>query len=523
MCNEFVRLTGRALFLLLLAMMPAEASAFRLIWTQEATIADILAAFKAKELTCRQLVQMYLDRVEAYDRKGPALNAVVMVNPNVLATADALDAKFARSGLAGPLHCVPVIVKDNYDTVDMPTSAGSLSLKGSIPLRDAFLVRKLREAGALMLAKSNMAEFAWSPFETVGSLVPGYTRNPYALDRVPAGSSGGTAAAVAASLGAVGLGTDTGNSIRGPSSHTSLVGIRSTMGLTSRDGIIPLFLNRDIGGPMARTMADAAAVFDVIAGYDPADPVTAAAQGKRPNSYLDFLDRNGLKGARIGALRQLFMGPDSDPDIVKLLERALADMKQQGADIVEGINIPEIDQIPAAKLAPCNRFKHDINGYLARLGPQAPVKTFDEILSSQKFHPSIEKRMLDAAAEPPPDQNARCQEADENGRRLAQGVLKAMDDAKLDALVYPSWNNPPRMIGDLNSPHGNNSPRISPPTGFPAITVPMGFVRGTLPAGLQMLGRPWSEPTLIKIGYAYEQATRHRRPPASTPPLAVAP
>jgi amidase len=522
MCKEFVRLAARVAFLLLLAVVQARTSTLELISSQEATIADILAALKAKDLTCRQLVKMYLDRIEAYDRKGPALNAIIIVNPNVLASADALDAALARSGLAGPLHCVPMIVKDNFDTVDMPTSAGSLSLKGSIPLRDAFQVRKLREAGALILAKSNMAEFAWSPFETVGSLLPGYTRNPYALDRVPAGSSGGTAAAVAASFGAAGLGSDTGNSIRGPSSHTSLVGIRSTMGLTSRDGIIPLFLNRDVGGPMARTMADAVAIFDVIASYDPADPVTVAAQGKRPDSYLRFLDRNGLRGARVSALRQLFMGPDSDPDIVKLLERALADMKAQGAEIVAGIDIPEIAEISPANLF-CNRFKYDINGYLARLGPQAPVHTFDEILASRKFHPSIETRMLDAAAEPPPDQNPKCQEADENGRRLAQGVLKAMDDARLDALVYPSWNNPPRLIGDLNTPHGNNSPRLAPPTGFPAITIPMGFVHGTLPAGLQMLGRPFSEPVLIKIGYAYEQATRHRRAPASVPPLAVAP
>src|SRR5499433_150923 len=272
MRKGLVRLVRRALFLLLLAVTPVEASAFRLIWMQEATIADILAAFKAKELTCRQLVQMYLDRIEAYDRKGPALNAIVMVNPNALAAADVLDARQAQSGLAGPLHCVPVIVKDNYDTVDMPTSAGSLSLKGSIPLRDAFQVRKLREAGAIILAKANMAEFAFDPFETVGSLLPGYTRNPYALARVTAGSSGGTAAAVAANFGAVGLGTDTGNSIRGPSSHTSLVGIRSTMGLTSRDGIVPLFLDKDIGGPMARTVTDAVAIFDVIAGPDPADP-----------------------------------------------------------------------------------------------------------------------------------------------------------------------------------------------------------------------------------------------------------
>src|SRR5262249_47962940 len=228
------------------------------------------------------------DRIEAYDKKGPALNAIIMVNPNALAVADALDAKYAQSSFAGPLHCVPVIVKDNFNTVDMPTSAGSLSLKGSMPPSDAFQVRKLREAGALILAKSNMAEFAWSPFETVGSLLPGYTRNPYALDRVPAGSSGGTAAAVAAGFAACGLGTDTGNSIRGPSSHTSLVGIRWTMGLTSRDGIVPLFLNRDIGGPMARTMADPVSLFDVISRADPSRPVAPAAPPRRPPSYFGF-------------------------------------------------------------------------------------------------------------------------------------------------------------------------------------------------------------------------------------------
>ena len=307
-----------------LSVGPARGGSFDLMTTAEATISDIHAALEARQLTCRQLVQLYIDRIEAYDKKGPALNAIIMVNPNALAVADALDAKYAQSGFAGPLHCVPVIVKDNFNTVDMPTSAGSLSLKGSMPPSDAFQVRKLREAGALILAKSNMAEFAWSPFETVGSLLPGYTRNPYALDRVPAGSSGGTAAAVAAGFGAVGLGTDTGNSIRGPSSHTSLVGIRSTMGLTSRDGIVPLFLNRDIGGPMSRTVADAIAVFDVIAGHDPNDPVTAASEGKRPDSYLKFLDKEGLRGARIGVLRQLFMGPDTDPEIRRLLEQALA-------------------------------------------------------------------------------------------------------------------------------------------------------------------------------------------------------
>src|SRR5882724_9147772 len=300
-----LRLLMAPLIGLLLAA-PVDAGAFDLFRSEEATIADIHGAFKTKTLTCRGLVQMYLDRIEAYDKKGPALNAIVVTNPDALKVADALDVKFGQSGPVGPLHCVPLIVKDNYETTDMPTSAGSLSLKGVMSKADAFQIRKLREAGAILLAKSNMAEFAFDPMETVNSLLPGYTRNPYALDRVTAGSSGGTAAAVAASFGAVGLGTDTGNSIRGPSSPTALAGIRSTMGLTSRAGIVPLCLNRDIGGPMARTVADAVAVFDVIAGHDPNDPVTAAAVGKRADSYLKFLDRDGLKGARIGVVRQLF-------------------------------------------------------------------------------------------------------------------------------------------------------------------------------------------------------------------------
>jgi amidase len=520
--------SNQALLVAILPLLLAtsmEAGEFRPLSVQEPTIADIRVAIGSKDLTCRQLVQMYLDRIEAYDRKGPALNAIVVVNPNALASADALDARLANSGFVGPLHCVPIIIKDNYDVVGFPTTAGSLSLKDSMPPRDAFQIRKLREAGALVLAKSNMAEFATSPFETIGSLLPGYTRNPYALDRVPAGSSGGTAVAIAASFGAVGLGTDTGNSIRGPASHTSLVGIRSTMGLTSRDGIVPRQLHRDIGGPLARSVADAAAVFDVIAGSDPADPVTLSADGKRPNSYLASLDKNGLMGARVGVLRQLLTGPypepDADTEIVKLFEAALADMKKQGAEIIEGIKVAEIDEIPASALGGCNRFKHDLKAYLARLGSGTPMKSLDDILASQKFHPSVEKALLasQAASDLPPDQNPKCREVTEIERRLTEGVLKAMDGARLDVLVFPSWNFPPRVIGDLNTPHGNNSPRVAPPTGFPAITVPMGFARTTLPAGIQILGRPWSESTLFKIAYSYEQATRHRRSPASTPPL----
>jgi amidase len=519
MRRPLVHLIAMALTAMLLHLAAANpARALSLLWTQEASIADIHAAIKSKSLSCRQLVQMYLDRIEAFDKKGPALNSIVVVNPAVLADADALDARFAQSGFVGPLHCVPMIIKDNFDVAGLPTAAGSLALKDSIPRHDAFQVRKVREAGALVLAKANMAELAWSPFETVNSLVPGYTLNPYALNRVPAGSSGGTAVAVAASFGAVGLGTDTGNSIRGPASHLSLVGIRSTMGLTSRAGVVPLFLDRDIAGPLARTVADAVAVFDVIAGSDPADEVTAPAQSRRPYSYLDSLDRDGLKGARIGVVRQLFAGPDPDREVVGLMEQAVLDMKRQGAEIVDGLTIAEIDDIAPAKFA-CNRFKQDLDAYLSQLGPLAPIKTLDDLVASQKFHPSIQKNLLDSQLEAPAELNPKCQEAIESRRRLAQGVLREMDNARLDALVYPTWNNPPRLIGDLNTPHGNNSNRLSPPTGFPAFNVPMGFTHGTLPAGLQILGRPWSEPTLIRIAYGYEQATRHRRAPASTPAL----
>jgi amidase len=289
----------------------SKARPFDLLWTHEATIADIHSAIRSKELTCRRLVQMYLNRIEAYDKKGPKLNSIVVVNRDALSTADELDTRFVQSGFVGPLHCVPLIVKDNFDVVGFPTTAGSLSLKDSMPLRDAFQVRKLREAGALVLAKANMAELAWSPFETVNSLVPGYTLNPYAIDRVPAGSSGGTAVAIAANFGAVGPGTDTGNSIRGPASHTSLVGIRSTMGLTSRTGIVPLFLSRDIGGPLARTVADAVAVFDVIAGTDDADPVTACP-GQTTIQLFGFAPARGTKGCAnwrgAAALRRTGLG-----------------------------------------------------------------------------------------------------------------------------------------------------------------------------------------------------------------------
>ena len=488
---------------------------------EEASIADIHAALRERRITCRALVAHYLRRIETYDKAGPAINAIVVVNGEALADADSLDRRFAREGLIGPMHCIPLIVKDNFETVGLPTTAGSLSLRGFVSSRDAFMVRRLEAAGAIVLAKSNMAEFAWSPYETVSSILPGYTKNPYELDRVTAGSSGGTAAAVAACFGAVGLGTDTGNSIRGPSAHQALVGIRSTMGLTSRAGIVPLQLGADIAGPMARSVADAAAVFQVIVGPDPDDPVTATSADRVPVDYTATLDRDGLRGARIGVLRQAYERPTTDPGVVGVFQQALDDMRRVGATIIESAVIDSLDTILRSSRGGCNTFKFDLERWLASHGDAVPVHTLEEIVRSGDFHPSVRQRLEQGLrVELPPEENPGCRSRDAMRERLRAAVLALMDAHRLDALVYPTWSNPPRLIGDLNTPHGDNNQLFSPSTGFPAITVPMGWVlNGELPAGIQFFGRPWSEATLIRLAYAYEQATHHRRPPASVPPL----
>lgn len=504
--------------LLALAFTSPLAAQFRV---EEATIAGVHAAFRDGSLTCRGLVEAYLRRIEAYDRNGPALNALVAVNPRALAVADSLDRRYRAAGPVGPLHCVPMIVKDNMETLELPTTAGSLALQGLMTGTDAFQVARVRAAGAIVLAKSNMAEFAFSPYETVNSVLPGYTKNPYALDRVTAGSSGGTAAAVAANLGLAGLGTDTGNSIRGPSAHQALVGIRSTMGLTSRAGIAPLNLSADIAGPMTRTVADAVAVFQVIVGEDPDDPATAAGRGRPAVDYGSELVRTGLRGARVGVLSQAWDRPSADAEVRAVFAQALDDLRAQGAVVVDGVTLDSLDAWRRGVTGVCNPFKWEINAWLARHGDKAAVKTLEEVIRSQRFHPSIEKRLeLAQAAELPPDAgNPACASRDAYRAKLRAGVLRLMDSLRLDALAYPTWSNPPRLIGDLNTPHGDNSQVFSPATGFPAITVPMGYTRGSLPAGLTLFGRPWDEATLIRLAYGYEQATTHRHPPASAPPL----
>jgi Asp-tRNA(Asn)/Glu-tRNA(Gln) amidotransferase A subunit family amidase len=500
---------------------------------EETTIAGIHSAMKSGRLTCAALVDAYLRRISAYDKIGPALNAITVVNPDAPRLAADLDKRWKAAGPIGPLHCIPFIVKDNFETIGLQTAAGSLALKDFDPGRDAFQVKRIKDAGAIVLAKSNMAEWAFSPYETVNSVLPGYTRNPYALDRVTAGSSGGTAAAIAANFGAVGLGSDTGNSIRGPSAHQALAGIRSTMGLTSRAGVVPLNLLADIAGPMARTLEDAVTVFQVIAGEDPNDPVTLARDfepaGLRPGGrpatapdYLAALVKTALKGARIGVLRQAYERETTSPEVVKVFMTALEDMKKAGATIVDPATVEGLNDIRRPQGgAPCGGFKYDINRDLASLGDRVPVKNLDGIIRSRRFHPSVELRLTRAqeGAENGLD-SAPCKAEAEYRERFRAAVLKTMETHSLDAFVYPTWSNPPRLIGDLNTPHGDNSQVFSPTTGFPAINVPMGYtLDGRLPAGITFFGRAWDEHTLIRLAYSYEQRTHHRRPPATTPPL----
>ena len=514
-------------FLYLLAAASAASQTPPPFEVEETTIAQVHEAISAGRLTCRALVDAYLRRIDAYDKNGPALNAIVVLNPDATKEADAEDQRFKQSGLTRPLDCVPMIVKDNFETQGLQTTDGALAFSGYVPGQDATEVARVKAAGAIVLAKSNMAEWAFSPVETVSSILPGYTKNPYALDRVTAGSSGGTAASIAASFGLVGFGSDTGDSIRGPSAHTALAGIRSTMGLTSRAGVFPLNLRADIAGPMARTLEDAVRVFQVIVGQgefsaDPRDPATDAAKARTIPDYLKSLDRDGLKGAVIGVLHEAYDRDSADPEVLSVFHTALEDLRRAGATVIDPAKIDGLENVrrPSGS-APCMGFKYDLNHFLAARSEAVPVPDLAAILKSGKFHPSVQKRLEDSEKGPEngPDSDA-CRADSAYRQQFRDTVLATMDRLKLDAFVYPTWSNPPRLIGDLNTPAGDNSQIFSPVTGFPAINVPMGYTRGgRLPAGMTFYGRAWSEPQLIRYAYAYEQATRHRRPPASTPPL----
>jgi amidase len=486
----------------------------------ELTIADAQQAIRERRISCEQLTRRYIRRIETYDQEG-GLNAIVYINPNALERARALDEKTAAGDAMQRLHCIPVILKDNFDTADMPTEAGSIALQGSYPPDDAFMVKRLREQDAIILAKSNMGEWAFSPYETVSS-THGITRNAYDTERVPAGSSGGTASAIAANFGIIGMGTDTGNSIRGPAAHLALVGMRSTLGATSRDGIVPLLLNRDVGGPLTRTVTDNAIAYSVIAGADPADPLTSAAAARVKADYSVYLRRDGLKGARLGVLRALVERGDADFEVIAAMDRAIDELTAAGAVIVDPFDIPDFDRLRRAT-GFCSRFRYDLKNYLATLGAAAPIQSLDEVDRERRYLPASAEAMQWAMAVSvaPQEQNPPCVDVEGDPRRkqFLTAVLATMDAANLDAIIYPSWSNPPRSIGDLESPHGNNSPVIAPHTGQPAITVPMGFTSEGLPLGLQFLARPFDEHKLFQFAFAYEQATQHRRPPDGFGPL----
>jgi len=515
-----------------LAAPPARPAAQQPFTVVEATIAQIHAAMRAKRLTCHALVEMYLRRIDAYDKQGPALNAITVINPDALKIADDLDRQFARGGLTGPLHCVPMVVKDNFETIGLQSANGSLALKGFVSDKDAFQVKKIKAAGAIVIAKTNMAEYAFSPYETVNSL-QGTTKNAYAPDRVPAGSSGGTASSVAASFATVGLGSDTGNSIRGPSSHAALVGIRSTMGLTSRAGVIPLSYLADVAGPMARSVEDAVAVFQVIVGEDPDDAMTARSHGRTIPDYSKSLVHDGLKNARIGVLHQAYerqnpnaaantpAPPALDDEVAKVFAKAIDDLKAAGAEIVD-LAVVDLGNVRRAQGAgTCRGFKYDINEYLATRGQKAPVHSLDEIIAVpffDKFPQSVQQRLRMAAqgqVGQGPESDA-CKADAAYRQAYGDAVTAAMDAMKLDAFVYPTWSQPPRLISEpTRGNDGDNSQQFSPTSGFPAINVPMGYTRdGQLPAGMTIFGRAWDEATLVRLAYAYEQATHHRKAPA---------
>lgn len=479
----------------------------------EATISDIQLAMEQGKLTSKQLVQMYLDRIAKYDDQGASLQAVLTLNSDALSIAEALDEERAVQGPRGPLHGIPILVKDNFDTADMPTTAGCLCLKDSVPDTDADQIALLKEAGAIILGKTNLHEFAFGI--TTSSSLGGQTKNPYALDHYPGGSSGGTGAAIAANFAAAGLGTDTGGSIRIPSSFNSLVGIRPTIGLSSRDGIIPLALTQDVGGPMARTVEDAAILLDATAGYDPDDVATAYSVGRIPESYTDFLDVDGLKAARIGVATELFLsGNDKEKAVSDVVYQAVDELEALGATAIP-VKIPNLAEINKYPSLSGYEFKFQLNDYLKELGENAPYHSLAEIIASGQYDQAQEQSMKAREARESLETEEYKDIVLKRTRLTREALLQVMADNNLDAIVYPTTTQPAAVIGE-NQVSGSNN-RLSPFSGFPAITVPAGFTADGLPVGIEFLGRAFDEGTLIKLAYSFEQGTHHRRTPRLTP------
>ena len=500
---------------------PAPAAELQPFELEEKTITDLAEGLKSGKYTARSLTEKYISRVEAIDRQGPALRSVIELNPDALAVADALDKERKEKGSRGPLHGIPVLIKDNIDTQDrMATTAGSLALLGGRPPKDAFLVQQLRRAGAVILGKTNLSEWAniRSNRSTSGwSGRGGLTRNPYVLDRNTSGSSSGSAVAVAANLCAVAIGTETDGSIVSPSSINGIVGIKPTVGLVSRTGVIPISHTQDTAGPMARTVRDAAIVLGALAGPDPDDRATGESRGKLSADYTQYLDPKGLRGARIGVVRKYF-GFHGGVDTI--INEALSVIKEQGGLVVDPAVIPTLGKFDDAEFTVLlYELKADLKAYLSRLGPEAPVHSLKEIIeynekNRQSEMPYFGQETFLKSEAKGPLTSKEYLDALKTCRRLSrkEGIDAIMSKFNLDALVAPT-DGPAWLTDLITGDHFiGGSSTAAAVAGYPSITVPAGFVFG-LPVGISFFGRAWSEPTLIKLAYAFEQATRSRRTP----------
>lgn len=487
---------------------PVESAGFDVL---ERSIEELQRAMAAGQVTSERLVDLYLARIAAYDKQGPSLNAVMALNPQARQAAAALDAERAAGRVRGPLHGIPVLVKDNYETLEMPTTGGTIALATFHPTRDAVQVQRLKHAGAVILGKTTMHELA-AGILTVGSGF-GQTRNPYDLDRNPGGSSGGTGAAVAANFAAAGMGSDTCGSIRNPASQNNLVGLRGTQGLASRTGIVPLSTTQDIGGPLARSIEDLAIVLDATVGPDPSDPSTEIAEGHVPASYRASLRDDALKGARIGVVRGLFGSAPEDREVTTIVDRALEAWKKAGAE-VDPVVIPGLDELLRnSSMIPFD-FKFDLADYLAGAG-DPPVRSLGEILDRGLYHAALESTFRTRNAV-----EQRDTEASRRARikRLAirHAVEAVLAEHRLDALVYPTLRRRPARIGE---PQPGSTCQLSAHSGLPALAAPAGFTADGVPVGLEVLGAAWTEARLLSIGYASQQVLEPRRPPFSTPAL----
>ncbi len=488
----------------------------------ETTIDEIHAAYKSRQLTCQQLVQMYLDRIEAYDKKGPAINAIITVNSDALNEAARLDAAFEASGLTGPLHGIPVIMKDQADVKGMPTTLGSVLFKDYYPDRDSFVAERLKQAGAVILAKAALGELGGG--DTHGSLF-GSTRNPYDLGRTVGGSSGGSAAAVSANYATVGVGQEGLASIRRPSTWNGISGMRPTAGLVSRGGVYAgwpeVFGSL---GPMARRVEDLAALLDIMVGYDPEDPLTARGVGRIPGSFKTFLDKTGLKGARLGVLREP-IGLHSEPEsedfkkVSEVFDKAVAALKAAGAEVIDPVVIPKVNELLAKRSGAPGETDQSFQLYYGR-SANPPFKSRAEVMASPDFAKVVPRSQHRFRRGPDAAKHYESLRAQEE---LMINFLKVMADHRLDAIVHKAVEHQPTLIKDgLNPPFVDQkgAPHLNTFLVFvPTIAVPAGFTRDNLPAGLCFLGRPYDDGNLIKFAYAYEQATHHRRPPAATTPL----